>query len=104
MTVPYPTGEAGEGEVVEASLLRTGIYCLGWDLGLQMRDLGFAHLDARKMRDAADSVEIDGHPKLPKHLGTCRAPIHRRHFTGKQQCKTARYGLNSEAVDLRAGS
>jgi crotonobetainyl-CoA:carnitine CoA-transferase CaiB-like acyl-CoA transferase len=27
----------GEGQVVEVSLLRTGIYCLGWDLGLQLR-------------------------------------------------------------------
>jgi crotonobetainyl-CoA:carnitine CoA-transferase CaiB-like acyl-CoA transferase len=27
----------GEGTVVETSLLRTGIYCLGWDLGIQMR-------------------------------------------------------------------
>ena len=28
--------------------------------------LGFAHLDAREMRDAADGVEIDGHRKLLK--------------------------------------
>ena len=27
----------GEGQVVETSLLRTGIYCLGWDLGIQLR-------------------------------------------------------------------
>ncbi len=27
----------GSGQVVEASLLRTGMYCLGWDLGLQLR-------------------------------------------------------------------
>ena len=27
----------GEGCVVETSLLRTGIYCLGWDLGIQAR-------------------------------------------------------------------
>jgi crotonobetainyl-CoA:carnitine CoA-transferase CaiB-like acyl-CoA transferase len=27
----------GEGQLVEASLLRTGIYCLGWDLGIQAR-------------------------------------------------------------------
>jgi crotonobetainyl-CoA:carnitine CoA-transferase CaiB-like acyl-CoA transferase len=27
----------GRGQVVDTSLLRTGIYCLGWDLGLQMR-------------------------------------------------------------------
>jgi hypothetical protein len=26
------------------------------------------------MRDASDSVEIDGHPKLPKHLGTWARP------------------------------
>jgi crotonobetainyl-CoA:carnitine CoA-transferase CaiB-like acyl-CoA transferase len=28
---------SGKGQVVESSLLRTGMYCLGWDLGLQMR-------------------------------------------------------------------
>jgi crotonobetainyl-CoA:carnitine CoA-transferase CaiB-like acyl-CoA transferase len=27
----------GQGRVVETSLLRTGIYCLGWDLGIQLR-------------------------------------------------------------------
>lgn len=27
----------GKGELVETSLLRTGIYCLGWDLGIQAR-------------------------------------------------------------------
>jgi crotonobetainyl-CoA:carnitine CoA-transferase CaiB-like acyl-CoA transferase len=27
----------GRGQLVETSLLRTGIYCLGWDLGMQMR-------------------------------------------------------------------
>ena len=27
----------GKGELVEVSLLRTGIYCLGWDLGIQLR-------------------------------------------------------------------
>ncbi|MEY2436302.1 MAG: hypothetical protein QOF97_1138 [Acidimicrobiaceae bacterium] len=27
----------GEGDLVETSLLRTGIYCLGWDMGLQLR-------------------------------------------------------------------
>jgi crotonobetainyl-CoA:carnitine CoA-transferase CaiB-like acyl-CoA transferase len=27
----------GKGQLVEASLLRTGIYCLGWDLGIQAR-------------------------------------------------------------------
>jgi crotonobetainyl-CoA:carnitine CoA-transferase CaiB-like acyl-CoA transferase len=27
----------GEGQLVETSLLRTGLYCLGWDLGMQMR-------------------------------------------------------------------
>jgi crotonobetainyl-CoA:carnitine CoA-transferase CaiB-like acyl-CoA transferase len=27
----------GVGDVVETSLLRTGIYCLGWDLGIQLR-------------------------------------------------------------------
>jgi crotonobetainyl-CoA:carnitine CoA-transferase CaiB-like acyl-CoA transferase len=29
--------QTGEGQVVETSLLRTGIYCLGWDLGIQLR-------------------------------------------------------------------
>jgi crotonobetainyl-CoA:carnitine CoA-transferase CaiB-like acyl-CoA transferase len=27
----------GEGTVVETSLLRTGIYCIGWDMGIQLR-------------------------------------------------------------------
>jgi crotonobetainyl-CoA:carnitine CoA-transferase CaiB-like acyl-CoA transferase len=27
----------GEGGLVETSLLRTGMYCLGWDLGIQLR-------------------------------------------------------------------
>jgi crotonobetainyl-CoA:carnitine CoA-transferase CaiB-like acyl-CoA transferase len=27
----------GRGQLVETSLLRTGLYCLGWDLGIQMR-------------------------------------------------------------------
>lgn len=27
----------GEGALVETSLLRTGIYCLGWDLGIRLR-------------------------------------------------------------------
>lgn len=27
----------GQGQLVETSLLRTGIYCLGWDLGIQSR-------------------------------------------------------------------
>jgi crotonobetainyl-CoA:carnitine CoA-transferase CaiB-like acyl-CoA transferase len=27
----------GEGDLVEVSLLRTGMYCLGWDLGIQLR-------------------------------------------------------------------
>src|SRR3954451_1798452 len=30
-------GRTGEGDLVETSLLRTGIYCLGWDMGLQLR-------------------------------------------------------------------
>jgi crotonobetainyl-CoA:carnitine CoA-transferase CaiB-like acyl-CoA transferase len=28
---------SGRGQLVETSLLRTGLYCLGWDLGMQMR-------------------------------------------------------------------
>ncbi len=28
---------SGRGQLVETSLLRTGIYCLGWDLGIQAR-------------------------------------------------------------------
>lgn len=27
----------GKGQLVETSLLRTGLYCLGWDLGIQLR-------------------------------------------------------------------
>jgi len=29
--------QTGEGTLVETSLLRTGIYCLGWDLGIRLR-------------------------------------------------------------------
>lgn len=29
--------KTGKGQLVETSLLRTGIYCLGWDLGIQAR-------------------------------------------------------------------
>jgi len=29
--------KTGRGQLVETSLLRTGIYCLGWDLGIQAR-------------------------------------------------------------------
>ena len=29
--------KTGQGQLVETSLLRTGIYCLGWDLGIQAR-------------------------------------------------------------------
>lgn len=29
--------QTGEGGLVETSLLRTGMYCLGWDLGIQLR-------------------------------------------------------------------
>src|ERR1700727_2930281 len=47
----------------------------GVDLALQMRDLSLADGDAREMRDASDGGEIDGHPKLLKHLGTW-APIY----------------------------
>lgn len=28
---------SGKGQVVETSLLRTGVYCLGWDLGIQLQ-------------------------------------------------------------------
>lgn len=28
---------SGKGQLVEASLLRAGIYCIGWDLGIQLR-------------------------------------------------------------------
>src|SRR5258707_14741282 len=44
----------------------------GVDLALQMRNLSLAHGDAREMRDASDGVEIDRHPKLPKHVGKTR--------------------------------
>ncbi len=30
-------GRTGKGQLVETSLLRTGVYCLGWDLGIQSR-------------------------------------------------------------------
>lgn len=29
-------GRTGEGTVIETSLLRTGMYCIGWDLGIQL--------------------------------------------------------------------
>jgi crotonobetainyl-CoA:carnitine CoA-transferase CaiB-like acyl-CoA transferase len=37
----------GEGDVVEVSLLRTGIYCLGWDLGIKLRLGGLAPTQPR---------------------------------------------------------
>jgi crotonobetainyl-CoA:carnitine CoA-transferase CaiB-like acyl-CoA transferase len=33
----YERERTGEGTIVETSLLRTGMYCLGWDLGVQAR-------------------------------------------------------------------
>jgi crotonobetainyl-CoA:carnitine CoA-transferase CaiB-like acyl-CoA transferase len=33
----YARERSGRGQRVEVSLLRTGIYCLGWDLGIQLR-------------------------------------------------------------------
>jgi hypothetical protein len=41
-----------------------------------MRNLGIAHGDARKMRDASDGVEIDGHPKLPETPWNVGAPLY----------------------------
>jgi hypothetical protein len=41
-----------------------------------MWNLSFAHGDAREMRDASDGIEIDGHPKLPKLVGTWGAPLY----------------------------
>jgi hypothetical protein len=41
-----------------------------------MRNLSLAHGDAREMRDASDGVEIDGHPKLSKHMGTWGEPLY----------------------------
>jgi crotonobetainyl-CoA:carnitine CoA-transferase CaiB-like acyl-CoA transferase len=32
----YERAQSGRGRVVETSLLRTGAYCLGWDLGIQL--------------------------------------------------------------------
>ncbi len=32
----YERARSGRGRVVETSLLRTGAYCLGWDLGIQL--------------------------------------------------------------------
>jgi crotonobetainyl-CoA:carnitine CoA-transferase CaiB-like acyl-CoA transferase len=32
----YERQQSGRGRVVETSLLRTGAYCLGWDLGIQL--------------------------------------------------------------------
>ena len=33
----YERGRTGEGRLVEVSLLRTGIYCFGWDLAMELR-------------------------------------------------------------------
>jgi crotonobetainyl-CoA:carnitine CoA-transferase CaiB-like acyl-CoA transferase len=36
MAALYRRERTGRGELVEASLLRTGLYCMGWDLGIQL--------------------------------------------------------------------
>jgi crotonobetainyl-CoA:carnitine CoA-transferase CaiB-like acyl-CoA transferase len=36
VTALYERERSGRGRVVETSLLRTGAYCLGWDLGIQL--------------------------------------------------------------------
>ena len=36
VTALYERERSGKGRVVETSLLRTGAYCLGWDLGIQL--------------------------------------------------------------------
>lgn len=36
MAALYRRERSGHGELVEASLMRTGIYCMGWDLGIQL--------------------------------------------------------------------
>ncbi len=36
MAALFQRERTGRGELVEASLLRTGIYCMGWDLGIQL--------------------------------------------------------------------
>jgi crotonobetainyl-CoA:carnitine CoA-transferase CaiB-like acyl-CoA transferase len=33
----YERERSGRGQLVETSLLRTGVYCLGWDLGIQLQ-------------------------------------------------------------------
>lgn len=33
----YARERTGRGQIVDTSLLRTGIYCMGWDLGIQLR-------------------------------------------------------------------
>jgi crotonobetainyl-CoA:carnitine CoA-transferase CaiB-like acyl-CoA transferase len=37
MAALYDRERTGRGRVVETSLLRTGMWCLGWDLGLRLR-------------------------------------------------------------------
>ncbi len=36
MAALFSRERTGRGELVEASLLRTGLYCMGWDLGIQL--------------------------------------------------------------------
>jgi crotonobetainyl-CoA:carnitine CoA-transferase CaiB-like acyl-CoA transferase len=36
MAALYRRERTGRGELVDASLMRTGIYCMGWDLGIQL--------------------------------------------------------------------
>ena len=37
MAALYKRERTGRGDLVEASLLRTGVYCMGWDLGILLR-------------------------------------------------------------------
>jgi hypothetical protein len=58
------------------------------------------------MRDASDGVEIDGHPKLLKHLGTWARPYTSPTFGWQTAMRDAaairRRSLARSSVDLRA--
>jgi crotonobetainyl-CoA:carnitine CoA-transferase CaiB-like acyl-CoA transferase len=49
-------GRSGRGRLVETSLLRTGMYCIGWDLGIQ---LVYDKLRATLPRDQSDNPMVN---------------------------------------------
>ena len=63
----------GRGQLVETSLLRTGIYCLGWDLGMQMR-FGSLRPAASHRRDQPDGQLLRGGRRQVVLAARCREP------------------------------